>query len=294
MMMSSSADLFSAKASVIWVAALFVVLIFHCSHLIHMRGERRWYHTAHVVMLLGMLYMYAAVAFGLDWFPAHVWMIIYVATSAAIVSWMLVQYEQRRTFGFLWILALVQQGAMIYMWMPMTVWVPRVSYALAVYFGLETMAWLTRAFKPWSGNAVTGASGPVVIPLAHRSAFGNICMTIMAASMGYMFAGMQLMMMSVPQHPKPMLTQQQQPAPSQSESRPGHSEPGVPVQAQAPKVAGNEPARPAPDTLPPSAAERYTIGSGDTLRRIAARHDSGAASCKRTPASILAGSTSVR
>ncbi|HUB64370.1 MAG TPA: hypothetical protein VL996_07985 [Methylocella sp.] len=149
MMMSSSADLFSAKASVIWVAALFVVLIFHCSHLIHMRGERRWYHTAHVVMLLGMLYMYAAVAFGLDWFPAHVWMIIYVATSAAIVSWMLVQYEQRRTFGFLWILALVQQGAMIYMWMPMAYWMPRLSYAFAVYFALEAIAWLMRAYiKP--------------------------------------------------------------------------------------------------------------------------------------------------
>ena len=271
-MMSLGSDLLSARASVVWIAALCAVLVFHCSHLIHMRGERCWYHSAHIAMLIGMLYMYAAVAFGFDWLPAQVWMILYAATSAAIIGWMLLQYIERRAFGPLWILALVQQGAMIYMWMPMTVWVPRVSYALAVYFGLETMAWLTRAFKPWSGNAVTGASGPVVIPLAHRSAFGNICMTIMAASMGYMFAGMQLMMMSVPQHPKPMLTQQQQPAPSQSESRPGHSEPGVPVQAQAPKVAGNEPARPAPDTLPPSAAERYTIGSGDTLRRIAARH----------------------
>jgi hypothetical protein len=124
MMMSSGSDLLSARASVIWIAALSAVLVFHCSHLIHMRGERRCYHSAHVVMLLGMLYMYAAVAFGLDWFPTRVWMIIYVATSAAIISWMLVQFGQRRSFDSLRILALVQQGAMIYMWAPMTYWVP--------------------------------------------------------------------------------------------------------------------------------------------------------------------------
>ena len=101
MMMSSGSDLLSARASVIWIAALCAVLVFHCSHLFHMGGERRWYHSAHVVMLLGMLYMYAAVAFGVDWLPTSVWMIIYVATSAAIIGWMLVRYMRRHSFGYL-------------------------------------------------------------------------------------------------------------------------------------------------------------------------------------------------
>ena len=82
MMMSPDAGLLSARASAVWIAALCVVLVFHCGHLIRMHGERRWYHCAHVVMLLGMLYMYASVAFGLDLFPAHVWLTIYVATSS--------------------------------------------------------------------------------------------------------------------------------------------------------------------------------------------------------------------
>jgi LysM repeat protein len=270
MMMSSGQDLLSARVSVIWIAALCAVLVFHCSHLIHMRGERRCYHSAHVVMLLGMLYMYAAVAFGLDWLPTRVWMIIYVATSAAIISWMLVQFGQRRSFSSLWIPALVQQGAMIYMWVPMKYWVPQLSYAFVVYFALETIAWLTRAYiKPGPGNAVAGAGRSLVIPLAHRSVFGDICMTIMAASMGYMFAGMQLMM-SMPRQSQ-QLAQQQQPAPQESVSSPGRDESGLRTPAQAPKVVTNEPARPSAETLPPALVESYTVVAGDSLRRIAAR-----------------------
>lgn len=254
----------------IWIAALCAVLVFHCIHLIHMRGERRWYHSAHVVMLLGMLYMYASVAFGLDWFPARVWMIVYVATSAAIIGWMLVQFGLRRSFAYLWILALVQQGAMIYMWAPMTDWpmtdwVPRLSYAFVVYFALETIAWLTRAYS----TAFAGTGGAVAIPLAERSALGDICMTIMAASMGYMFAGMQLMM-SMPGQSQ-QLAQRQQPAPKESVSSPRRDQSGLQTPTKAPKVAANEPARPSAETSPPALAGSYIIVAGDSLRSIAAR-----------------------
>ena len=210
MMMSPDAGLLSARASAVWIAALCVVLVFHCGHMIRMHGERRWYHCAHVVMLLGMLYMYASVAFGLELLPAHVWLTIYVATSAAIIIWIWERYRQRRSFGHLWIVALVQQGAMIYMWAPMNYWLPLVSYAFAAYFALETSAWLTRAcVKPAPGAVVAGAGGSVVMPLAHRSVRGDICMAIMAASMGYMFVGMQLMM-SMPPHSQQLAQEQRQ------------------------------------------------------------------------------------
>ena len=151
---------------------------------------------------------------------------------------------------------------MIYMWVPMTYWVPQLSYAFVVYFGLETIAWLRRAYiKPGPGNAVAAAGGSVVIPLAPRSFFGDICMTIMAASMGYMFAGMQLMM-SMPRQSQ-QLALQQQPAPSQGVSNSGHSESGVPSLAQAPKVVTNEPARPSAETSPPALTESYTIVAGE-------------------------------
>ncbi len=266
MMMSPDAGLLSARTSAVWMAALCVVLVFHCGHLIRMHGERRWYHCAHVAMLLGMLYMYASVAFGLDLFPAHVWLTIYVATSAAIIIWIWERYRQRRPFGHLWIVAFVQQGAMIYMWAPMNYWLPLVSYAFAAYFALETSAWLTRAcIKPAPGAAVAGAGGSLVLPLAHRSVRGDICIAIMAASMGYMFVGMQLMM-SMPRHSQQLARQQQS-----SVNDPVHYESGSETPAPTPELAAKEPASPSVETPPAASAESYTIIAGDSLGRIAAR-----------------------
>lgn len=95
-------------------------------------------------------------------------------------------------------------------------------------------------------------------------------MTIMAASMGYMFAGMQLMMALPPQSQQ--FAQQQQPAPQQqSVSRPGPSESGLQTMPRAPKAAACEPLRPPAETSPPPLAKSYTIAAGDSLQGIAAR-----------------------
>jgi LysM repeat protein len=266
MMMSAGAGLLSARASAIWIAALCVVLVFHCGHLIRMRGERRWYHCAHVAMLLGMLYMYAAMAFGLDLLPAHVWLIIYIATSAAVGIWIWERFRRRRSIGHLWIAALVQQGAMIYMWAPGNYWLPMVSYAFAAYFALETSAWLMRAcIRPAPGAAVAGRGGSLVMPLAHGSVRGDICMAIMAASMGYMFVGMQLMM-SVQRQSEPLAQQQHL-----SVSGPTGFASGSGSPAERPDLAVKEPARPTVETRPPKTAETHTITAGDSLARIAAR-----------------------
>jgi hypothetical protein len=268
MMMSPDAGLLSARASVAWIAALCIVLAFHCGHLIRMHGERRWYHCAHVAMLLGMLYMYAAVAFGFELFPANVWVIIYVATSAATIIWIWERSKQRRSFGHLWIIALVQQGAMIYMCAPMNYWAPLVSYAFAAYFAVETCAWLTRAcIKPAPGAAVAAAGGSLVMPLAHRSVRGDICMAVMAASMGYMFVAMQLMM-SLPRHSQQLAQERRL---ELSAGNPAGCKSGSRTPAPTPEPAANEPARPSVEAPPPANAESYTIVAGDSLGRIAAR-----------------------
>ena len=208
-MISLAQDLLSEKAALIWIGALFFVLVFHCRHLICMRGERRCYHLAHVVMLLGMLYMYASTAIRLDWIPTSVWITVYVVISAAIIGWMTEQFRRRGSFGNLWALALVQQGAMVYMWMPMNDWIPLLSYGFSLYFGLEAVAWLIRAsMQPSPAEVFAGSAGSDVVSLAPRSVVGDICMTIMAASMGYMFAGMQLMM-SMPRASEQIVQQQQ-------------------------------------------------------------------------------------
>lgn len=196
MNMSDYVDILPMWVSVIWIVALAAVLVFHCGHLVHMGGQHRWFHASHIVMLVGMLYMYAGMAFSWNWIPGPIWVWLYALTSAAMVIWMIMRFAQKKPFSYLWILALVQQAAMIYMWMPMTTWVAWLSWGLVVYFTFETIAWLVGLCddgKADRGNAVGPGDRSLVMPLGHSTLWGKVSMAIMAASMAYMFAGMQLM-----------------------------------------------------------------------------------------------------
>ncbi len=194
--MSMGVDILPVWISVIWIVALAAVLIFHCGHLVRMGGEHRWFHSAHIIMLVGMIYMYAMMAFNLTWISSTVWLWLFALTTAAMIIWMITRIVGKKPFSYLWILALIQQAAMIYMWAPMSNWVAAFTWALVVYFTLETIAWLVGLCddgKPGRGNAVGPGDRSQVVSLGHGSALGNISMAVMAASMAYMFAGMQLM-----------------------------------------------------------------------------------------------------
>jgi len=196
-MMNTSLDLLPHWVSVTWIVLLASVLVFHCGHLVHRHGQHRWFHGIHIVMLLGMLYMYASMRFGWKWFPPRIWISLFAITTAAIVLWMIARCIQRRKFSYLWMLALVQQGAMVYMWIPMGFWIPWLSYAAVGYFALETIGWATGLCNDVRhGRSVEiGCGGKAQArPLIPRTVIGNISMAVMAASMGYMFAAMQLML----------------------------------------------------------------------------------------------------
>jgi len=259
-------DLLSETPSLVWIAALAAVLLFHCSHLFRMCGEPRWYHSAHVVMLLGMLYMFAGVAFGLHLLPSNAWTLVYVATSTAILGWILIRLARGRSFKKLWAVALVQQVAMIYMWAPMRVWLPLLTCGFVLYFIAEVVAWLANAYSKLEPLAAAEAharhSGGSLEP---RSVFGDVCMTIMAASMAYMFVAMQLM--------APTTRRPGQVAENRS-AAPFGSTPTLhqaqPAPAPPPQVAKRPPS-PEPEIAAGGGGKSYKIVVGDTLRTIAAR-----------------------
>ena len=226
-MMPMSQGLLPPWVTWLWLVALAAVLVFHCGHLVRMGGQHRWYHASHVLMLVSMLYMYASMEFKWSWLSSGMQVAIFSISTAAIVVWMGYRFVQRQPFSFLWILALVMQASMIYMWMPS--WAPALTWTLTVYFGLEALAWLggrlndsrpAMAVGPAEQAAVVpapqasapgGASAAVgtlhdsrrstavvpgdrqVVVLGHDSPAARLSMAIMAASMAYMFAAMQLM-----------------------------------------------------------------------------------------------------
>ena len=225
---SKALNLLPLWVTCLWLVALAAVLIFHGGHFVRRGGEHRWFHASHVLMLVSMLYMFASMEFKWTWFPSSWWVVIFGLSTAAILGWMILRIVQRRPFGFLWILALIMQATMIYMWRPPSAWVPALTWTLVVYFGLETVAWLvgrlddsksTMAVGP-GDRAVVVPVGPgsaaapanlatqpatsvglldepkrkmTVLSLGEDSATARASMAIMAASMAYMFAAMQLM-----------------------------------------------------------------------------------------------------
>ncbi|MBK9740568.1 MAG: DUF5134 domain-containing protein [Actinobacteria bacterium] len=192
MMAMSGPDLLPPWVTWLWLIALTAVLVFHCAHFIRMGGQHRWFHASHILMLVSMLYMYASMEFRWTWLSADAQAIVFGLSSAAILIWLITWVVQKQPFSYLWILALIMQVAMIYMWLPD--WIPALTWALVVYYGLETLAWLFGLIDDTKGK---GAIGPgdrsAFVPLAHPSLLGNASMAIMAASMGYMFAAMQVM-----------------------------------------------------------------------------------------------------
>jgi hypothetical protein len=212
----------------LWLVALAAVLVIHCGHLVRMGGQHRWYHASHILMLVSMLYMFASMEFKWTWFPKSWSVSVFVVSTAAITVWMIFRIVQRRPFSALWIIALIMQASMIYMWMPN--WAPALTWTLVVYFGLETVAWLAgilddskpamavgpvesampaTAEGPGFDSEPTTAGGLLVtakpatavehrateafVNLAQDSLTARIGMAVMAASMAYMFAAMQLM-----------------------------------------------------------------------------------------------------
>jgi phage tail protein X len=265
--MYAASGLLSAPVSALWMLALAAVFSIHCQHLAQGCRECRWFHSTHLAMSVGMLYMFGASAFGWDFISPFVWMALYVLTATAVLVWIGYQLLWRRSLEFLWVLALIQQGAMIYMWAPMNFWIPSLSYSLAVYFALEAIAWPLGLCSEHSlarlGAFIAGSdSGTVAVAGFDRQStiVENFCMTAMAASMAYMFVGMQLLMSA----PPPIAAAQ----PQQGREAP----PIASKELSPPEARLSQTPRAMPHAGPISEAHYYRIAAGDTLARISLRH----------------------
>ena len=201
----------------VWLIALTAVLVLHCAHLVRMGGEHRWFHASHILMLVSQIYMFAGMAYKWTWFPHSWWVNIFWASSAAIGVFLVVRMVQRRPVSFLWAIALIMQVSMAYMWMPK--WAPMLTWALVVYFTLEAVAWVaglmddtkpSRAIGPRPHAPAAPAADDLIadgslkvradakralsfVSLAPQTIGAKVSMGVMAASMAYMFAAMQLM-----------------------------------------------------------------------------------------------------
>jgi LysM repeat protein len=259
----------SLSASVLWIAALSGVIVFHCLHLSRGCTDCRLLHWAHILMLLGMICMFVEMAFGASVAPGRLFFVFYVSTSVGVFAWITMRLLQHEPVQVVWLLALMQQVAMIYMWTPMDDWTPAISYGFAIYFTMETMIWTIKAARlGWVGDRLLAGIAASQTDMPSISNVEDLCMAIMAASMAYMFLGMQLVMTA------PHVTEQAENIVSSS-TEAGSSNP-TGEHSSSQKELGAQ--QTSPQTSTPASntpASQYVIRRGDTFRGIAARlyHD---------------------
>ena len=207
--LTSGPDYFPGWVSILFSLGLALGIVHHVPCLIRGHGNR-WFHAAHTAMALSMIYMYLSMSYDWNWLPATWQMWFFVATSVAITVWLLTKALRRQPVNFLWILLLIQQAAMAYMWYPMMRWNAILIFVLVSWFAIEAFGWAANLLpddtrmaenRNWFPYQLGTAAGTAdAMPGCHTSTYligsdwkDRTLMAIMALSMGYMFYGMQLL-----------------------------------------------------------------------------------------------------
>jgi len=188
--------------AVIWTLAFLAIIVIHVRHVLESEGQRRYWHSGHVLMAFGMTFMFAPAS--LDHFniPTGFWSLAFANGAIAVVLWMLVQTFAGRGTNLLWLVMAFDLGAMAYMWSPSGFQAP-LTWLLVAYFAAQALLWGTDRMRDLDERTILGGSLSVTPDgaLAASVAEPLICfkdlrvsMAAMTLGMAYMFAAMQLVM----------------------------------------------------------------------------------------------------
>jgi len=195
-------NILPAWLAVVWTLVFVAIIIIHVRHLRDSEGQRRVWHSGHVLMAFGMAFMFAPSSIDHFDIPSGFWQLVFATGALAVVGWMLAQAMERRAINVLWLVMAVDLAAMAYMWSP-SGFQPPVTWLLVAYFLAQSLLWLTNRMREVDHRTLGGGafaitpSGAVAISAAEplvcfRDLRGS--MFAMTLGMAYMFAAMQLMM----------------------------------------------------------------------------------------------------
>lgn len=187
--------------AILWMLVFVAMLVIHARHVLDSQAQRRFWHSGHVLMALGMIFMFAPADVNHFNIPNGFWQLLFANAAGAVLAWVLAQALSRQVVNVLWIVIATDLAAMVYMWSPSGFHAP-ITWLLVVYFVAQTVLWATnrmraaddlalgRRFSLDSGGAIAAtASQPLVCDRDLRVSVGA-----MTLGMAYMFAAMQLAM----------------------------------------------------------------------------------------------------
>jgi Domain of unknown function (DUF5134) len=187
--------------AVIWTLVFVAIVVIHALHLRDTTGQRRIWHSGHVLMALGMAFMFAPASIDHFNIPSGFWQLAFANGALAILAWMLAQALSGRAINVLWLVMAVDLGAMAYMWSPSGFQAP-LTWILVAYFLAQSLLWITDRMREVDHRTLLGG-GFSVTPegaVAMSAAEPLVCfrdlrvsMFAMTLGMAYMFAAMQLL-----------------------------------------------------------------------------------------------------
>jgi hypothetical protein len=197
---AGSTNILPGWLAVLWTLAFFVIIAIHARHVLQSEGQRRWWHSGHVFMAIGMAFMYAPASIDSLDIPAGFWSLVFANGAIAILLWVLMQAFAGRGTNLLWLVMAFDLGGMAYMWSPSGFQAP-ITWLLVAYFAVQALLWATNRMRDYDERTIFGG-GVSVTPdgaLAASVAEPLICfkdlrasMAAMTLGMAYMFAAMQL------------------------------------------------------------------------------------------------------
>ncbi len=195
-------NILPAWLAVIWTLVFIAVIVIHARHVLDSDGQRRIWHSGHVLMALGMAFMFAPASIDHFDVPSGFWQLAFANGALAILAWMLAQALSGRAINVLWLVMAIDLGAMAYMFSPSGFQAP-LTWLLVAWFVAQSLLWITDRMRDVDHKALLGG-GFSVMPdgaVAMEAAEPLVCfrdlrvsMFAMTLGMAYMFAAMQLMM----------------------------------------------------------------------------------------------------
>jgi len=187
--------------AVLWTLAFIALVVIHVRHLIDSEGQQRIWHSGHVLMALGMVFMFAPASIDYFKIPSGFWQLALSNGSLAALAWMLYESLARRAVNVLWLVMAIDLAAMAYMWSPEGLQAP-LTWLLVAYFLAQSLLWLTDRMRDidhktlWGGWLSVTPGGAIAASAAEPLVCFRdlrISMFVMTLGMAYMFAAMQLL-----------------------------------------------------------------------------------------------------
>lgn len=183
--MMMQTPLLPAWLRVVWIVGFCAVAVLHLRHSRVMAGPLRYWHAGHVLMGVGMAYMY--LPHSAQPLPDGAGRIVFAVAAAAAAVAAVRSWFRDGALNPLWILAVVEMAVMVYMFLPMGTRPLLLSYGLAAYLVALGALWALGAwdhhylvhYRPaagWTDHSHVGRTSPVL----------RASLATMTAGMSYM------------------------------------------------------------------------------------------------------------